>query len=130
MPDKSRSDANTGSDKPVYNDNPLFLRGHLEELYEWLPGENANHLNLSGGYFMVNSRKTIVMSAEHAAAVKDGTVATPTDFRTTFMNPIDPKRWKTTTTALPAADADRFSVQPEAIRTGLNDMLADIVRHF
>ena len=38
MPDKSRSNANAGSDKPVYNDNPLFLRGHLEDLYEWLPG--------------------------------------------------------------------------------------------
>ena len=130
MPDKSRSDASSGSDKPVYNDNPLFLRGHLEELYEWLPGENANHLNLSGGYFMVNNRKTVVMSAEHAAAIKDGTVATPTDFRTTFMTPIDPKRWKATSTALPAADTDRFSVQPEAIRTGLNDMLADICSTF
>ena len=76
---------------------------------------------------MVVNRKTICMSAEHAAAIKSGTVVTPTDFRATFTTPIDPKKWKTTTTPLPTADAERFSVQPEAIRTGLNEMLADIV---
>ena len=44
------------------------------------------------------------MSAEHAAAIKDGTVALPTDFRETFLNPCHPKRWKTTATALPSDD--------------------------
>ena len=76
---------------------------------------------------MVVSRKTIVMSAEHAAAIKDGSLVTPTDFRATLIKPTDPKRWKITSTSLPSADEGRFSIQPEAIRTGLNEMLADIV---
>ena len=130
MPDKSRSESSSGTDKPLYNDNPLFLRGHLESLYEWLPETQANHLNLAGGYFMVSNRKTIVMSAEHSAAIKDGSLVTPTDFRATFTKPIDPKRWKITSTPLPSADEGRFSIQPEAIRTGLNEMLADIVGSF
>ena len=90
MPDRHRSETSSSPDKPLYNDNPLFLRGHLEGLYEWLPDANANHLNLAGGYFMVNNRKTIVMSAEHSAAIKDGSLVTPTDFRATFIKPIDP----------------------------------------
>ena len=114
----------------MYNDNPLFLRGHLEGLYEWLPDTQPNHLNLAGGYFLVVSRKMIVMSAEHSAAIKDGTLVTPTDFCATFIKHIDPKRWKVTTTPLPAADEGRFSIQPEAIRTGLNEMLADIAGTF
>ena len=130
MPDKSRTTDSLGSDKPSYNDNPAFLRGHLEDLYEWLPAEDANHLNLAGGHFMVINRKTITISAEHAAAIKDGTVATPSDFRETFLKPIDPKRWKTTSTPLPAADSERFSIQPEAIKTGMNEFLADIVSTF
>ena len=130
MPDKHRSETSPDSDKPIYNDNPLFLRGHLESLYEWLPAENSNHLNLAGGYFMVVNRKTIVMSAEQAAAIKDCTLATPTDFRATFIKPVVPTRWKATTTPLPSADAERFSIQPEAIRKGLNEMLSDIVSSF
>ena len=130
MPDKHRSETSSGPDKPIYNDNPLFLRGHLEGLYEWLPDTNPNHLNLAGGYFLVVNRKTIVMSAEHSAAIKDGSLVTPTDFRATFIKPIDPKRWKATSTPLPSADADRFTIQPEAIRTGLNEMLSDIVGSF
>ena len=70
------------------------------------------------------------MSAEHAAAIKDGTVALPTDFRKTFLNPCHPRRWKTTTTALPSSDEERFAIQPEAIRTALNEFLADIVGTF
>ena len=130
MPDKHRSETSSGPDKPIYNDNPLFLRGHLEGLYEWLPDTNPNHLNLAGGYFLVVNRKTIVMSAEHSAAIKDGSLVTPTDFRATFIKPIDPKRWKATSTPLPSADDDRFTIQPEAIRTGLNEMLSDIVGSF
>ena len=130
MPDKSRSETSSGIHKPLYNDNPLFLRGHLEGLYEWLPDTNPNHLNLAGGYFLVVNRKTIVMSAEHSAAIKDGSLVTPTDFRATFINPIDPKRWKATSTPLPSADDARFTIQPEAIRTGLNEMLSDIVGSF
>ena len=130
MPDKHRSETSSGPDKPMYNDNPLFLRGHLEGLYEWLPDENPNHLNLAGGYFLVVNRKTIVMSAEHSAAIKDGSLVTPTDFRATFIKPIDPKRWKATSTPLPSADDARFTIQPEAIRTGLNEMLSDIVGSF
>ena len=73
---------------PSYNGNPLVLRAFLINLYEYLPTVNTNYETYAKARYMVTSRgETVVMSAEQATAIRDGTLNVLTSTHS-FANPL------------------------------------------
>ena len=126
------TDTNDKSDRKGIRNwdcSPLTLRAFLISLFAELPKLDANHRTFVRGRYVTSSRgMTIVMSAEHAVDIDDGTVASKGH---SFENPMPAGEYKKTTTAMPASLDKQYQInQQTLLDTANTNLLSDITDRF
>ena len=126
--DRSQSDKLTESgDKTdhiqTWDHSTLTQRPWLHATRKRL-NSKPNHKSYATGNYCSSGKATIVMSAEHAAAIADGTVA---GMGHTMLNPMPTNTFAKTATKLPEALEKRFTIAPELLDDERELFITDIL---
>ena len=119
----SARDTVSESENDQWDHSPLTQRAWLLKLVKQLK-TNAKHTSFAFGNYCTARGKTAVYSAEHAAAIADGTIKTGAH---SMEKPMPIGTFKPTATDLEDTLASRFIIAPETLDDEKEEFLSDIL---